>query len=99
MVHRIDTATSVADVNGPGRRGFIKGNSTTSTPSTRLSADWCNDLQENICRVVEAAGIELVKGDYGQLTAAIQALINNASHGTVIRPATSAGSIARLRSA
>lgn len=76
MAHRIDTATSGADVNGPGLRGFIKGSSTTSTPATRFSADWCNDLQENLCRAIEAAGIELVKGDYGQLTAAIIKMID-----------------------
>jgi microcystin-dependent protein len=39
-----------------------------------LTADWFNDLQENICRVIEAAGIELAKGDYTQLSSALVAL-------------------------
>ena len=91
MVHRIDTSTAGADVNGPGRKGFINGNATTATPPTRFSAAWCNDIQENLCRVIEAAGIVLVKGDYGQLTAAIQFLI--AAGGAAFHTATDTGAV------
>lgn len=46
----------------------------TPAPATILTPEWTNDVQENLARLIEAAGITLVKGDYGQLTAAIRAL-------------------------
>jgi microcystin-dependent protein len=42
--------------------------------ASQLTADWFNDVQENLCQLIEAAGIELVKGDYTQLYDALVAL-------------------------
>lgn len=75
-MHRIDHATAVANMHGQGKPGFTGGDPTNKIPATRLTPAWTNDLQENLCRVIEAAGIELVKGDYGQLTAAIIKMID-----------------------
>jgi len=74
-MHRIETSTAAANMHGPGKNGFSPGNPVTATPSTELSEDWFNDVQENICRTIEGAGIGLVKGEYTQLYDAIQALI------------------------
>lgn len=68
-MHRIDHATAA-----PGDL-FTEGNPATATPATTVTDDWLNDVQENICDVVETAGIALVKGDYTQLRQAIQAML------------------------
>jgi hypothetical protein len=68
-MHRIDTAG-----NDDGL--FVDGNPQAGQQGTILDAAWANGVQENLCRAVEAAGIELVKGDHDQLTAAIQAMIS-----------------------
>ena len=60
-MHRIDHATAA-----PGEL-FTEGNPATATPATIVTHDWLNDVQENICGVVEAAGTTLAKGDYSQL--------------------------------
>ena len=70
-MHRIDHATAA-----PGEL-FTEGNPATATPATIVTHDWLNDVQENICGVVEAAGTTLAKGDYSQLSSAIRALIAN----------------------
>lgn len=41
-------------------------------PATKVTAAWMNDIQENIAGVIEAAGIVLAKGSWGQLLAAIR---------------------------
>ncbi len=41
-----------------------------------MTPDWANDVQENLCEVIEAAGIALAKGDGSQLLKAIQFLAN-----------------------
>lgn len=74
-MHRIDHATAVANMHGAGKPGFGGGNPTTGTPATRFTPDWANDVQENIVRVIEAAGIALIKGNGDQLHQAIAALI------------------------
>lgn len=67
-MHRIDSYGATPEnqftegTPGPG----------VPVPPTEVSADFLNDIQENLCAVVEAAGIALVKGDYTQLLAAIQ---------------------------
>lgn len=75
MAHRIDTSTADLNKHGPGKAGFVKGDPSSGVPSTRLSDDWCDDIQENICRAVEAAGIVLEKGNHTQLTDAIVKMI------------------------
>lgn len=66
-MHRIDTPT--ADENNR----FIIGDPQTAVPATDLSADWFNDVQENLAQFIEAQGIVLAKGNWAQLTLAINA--------------------------
>lgn len=74
-MHRIDNATAVLNLHGTGKHGFGGGDPVNGIPATRFTPDWCNDLQENIARAIEAAGISLSKGNGNQLTEAIQTLI------------------------
>lgn len=67
-MHRIDT-------EGSDEGQFRDGNPQIGQGGTIMSFDWFNDVQENLCGVIEGAGIELEKGDYGQLQAAITAMI------------------------
>jgi len=66
-MHRIDAAGFAAG------NLFTDGNPSTGTPATVVDAAWLNDLQENVCQVIEATGIVLVKGTYGQLLTALRA--------------------------
>ncbi|CUW41151.1 protein of unknown function (Putative phage tail protein) [Magnetospirillum sp. XM-1] len=74
-MHRIDHSTAQVNKFGAGKPGFTGGNPTTATPATRFTPDWCDDVQENIVRVIEGADIALVKGNGDQLYVAIQTLI------------------------
>lgn len=68
-MHRVDT-------EGHDDGLFQDGTPQTGQGGTILSEDWFNDLQENICGVIEdGAGEELVKGDYTQLRLAIASMI------------------------
>ena len=66
-MHRID---------GPGavNNKFTEGDPAVPQMATVVTANWLNDMQENICRVLEAVGITPVKGDYEQLRLAIALL-------------------------
>lgn len=66
-MHRID---------GPGAVNslFTEGDPTVPQMATVVSAAWLNDVQENLTRTIEAAGIAPVKGDYDQLRQAINLL-------------------------
>lgn len=66
-MHRIDTPT--ADINNR----FIEGDPQTAVPATELSAEWFNDVQENLAQFIEAQGIALEKGNWTKLTQAINA--------------------------
>lgn len=74
-MHRIDHATAVATKPAPladGTPGFFdRGDPITGRIATYLTADFANDLQENMCNAIEAAGIALRKGDGTQLLLAI----------------------------
>lgn len=83
-MHRIDHATAA-----PGDL-FTEGNPATATPATTVTDDWLNDVQENICAVVEAAGIPLVKGNFTQLLEAIKRLITGGDFKDSVRAATTA---------
>lgn len=62
-------------ISGPDAiAGLFNDNPTVQSPTTRVSAAWLNDVQENIAQAIEGAGIVLTPGDGGQLLAAIQAL-------------------------
>lgn len=70
-MHRVDAPGNVANLH-------TDGNPATGQQATQVRAAWLNDTQENICTVIEDAGIALVKGDGDQLSAAIAQLIQNA---------------------
>ncbi|MEO6359896.1 MAG: hypothetical protein ABIO43_04885 [Sphingomicrobium sp.] len=67
-MHRIDTSGNV-------NNRFSEGNPQAGQMATRLSAEWFNDVQENLLEVLEQAGIAPVKGAENQLYLAIVALI------------------------
>lgn len=68
-MHRIDVPSATAD------HKFTEGSPSGGIPATVVSDDWLNDVQENICKVIEGASIALVKGNPDQLLLAIQAII------------------------
>lgn len=70
-MHRIDTATAQKDKFGAGKNGFTRGNPQTGTPATDLDDDYFDMLQEELCGVVEAAGLVLDKGKHNQLLDAL----------------------------
>jgi len=67
-MHRIDTPGSVDGA-------FSDGNPAVGQQATQLLASWFNDVQENLCTLVEEAGLVLTKGDAMQVTNAVLALI------------------------
>lgn len=86
-MHRIDHATAA-----PGNL-FTEGNPATATLATTVTDDWLNDVQGNICDVVETAGLALIKGDYTQLRQAIQAMLIASQKAVVINNATFEASV------
>lgn len=70
---RIDSAGATND------NKFTEGDPQNAIPATDVSAEWLNDVQENISKAIEAAGITLIKGDFDQLTQAIGAIAVNTS--------------------
>lgn len=77
-MHRIDHPTAVSEKPAPqpvGTPGFFDGgDALAGRDATWMTHDWANDMQENVCEVIEAAGIALSKGDGMQLLAAIRSL-------------------------
>lgn len=68
-MHRVDTEGNAAGL-------FQDGTPQIGQQGTILGEDWFNDLQENICNVIEVgAGGALAKGDYTQLRLAIASMI------------------------
>lgn len=47
--------------------GHVNFRFSEAPPSTEIDADWMNAVQEEICNLIEAMGISLVKGNYTQL--------------------------------
>lgn len=79
-MYRIDNSTASVAMPAIGAVGpnvdafFNDGDPTTATPSTILPADWLNSFQEELCNLVESAGVTLVKGELEQLRLAIDYL-------------------------
>ncbi|MCF7963963.1 MAG: hypothetical protein K9L79_00320 [Methylobacter tundripaludum] len=71
-MQRIDTATKFIDLFGAGKHGFRDGNKALGIAATQVNADLFNNVQEEICRVVEAAGITLDKTVFNQLLLALR---------------------------
>ncbi|EGG5655650.1 tail fiber protein [Salmonella enterica] len=74
-MHRIDTPTAQKDKFGQGKNGFTNGDPATGRRATDLNSDMWDAVQEEVCTVIEAAGIPLSKGEHTQLHAAIDRLI------------------------
>ncbi|EFO5406512.1 tail fiber protein [Salmonella enterica] len=74
-MHRIDTPTAQKDKFGQGKNGFTNGDPATGRRATDLNSDMWDAVQEEVCTVIEAAGIPLSKGEHTQLHAAINRLI------------------------
>lgn len=72
-MHRIDGPGATVD------NKFTEGDPAAATPATTVTDDWLNDLQENVCKVIEDAGIALSKGSDSQLKTAIANMIANSS--------------------
>ncbi len=67
-MHRIDS-------NGAENGKWQPGDPVAGKPATMLPADWFNDIQENVARAIEAAGLALQKGNPLQLRDAIVARV------------------------
>lgn len=74
-MYRIDGPDATPD------HRFTAGNPATGVPATMVTADWCNHVQEEICAVIENAGIALDKTKTNQLWLAIQQIVEDAAGG------------------
>lgn len=71
-MQRIDTATKAVDLFGAGKHGYKNGNRALGILPTDFNAVSLNNLQEEICRVIEAAGIALDGTVFDQLLTALR---------------------------
>lgn len=83
-MHRIDSPG--ATINNL----FTEGNPSLSILATEVSDDWLNDVQEEICNLIENVGLTLVKGQQDQLEAAIDAKIGLGGGQIKLDPLTNA---------
>lgn len=60
-------------INGAGHVGrkFVAEDAAIGRPPTEITEAWLNGVQEEICSVIEAAGLAPTSGDLGQLATAI----------------------------
>lgn len=81
-MYRIDNDTAISTLPTPEIVGvnpdyfFTKGNPLLGVPATVVDADWANAVQEEICNVIEGAGLTLDKTSQSQLLAAIKLIIS-----------------------
>lgn len=68
---RVDNGTETVD------ELYTDGNPGTGTPATVVDASCLNNIQEEICTVIEDEGISLDEGNYAQLKAAIKSMVEN----------------------
>jgi len=57
---------------GPGQPGFRSKDTITGIPGTVLTAKWANDVQEEICGIIESAGLPLDPALRDQLLRAVR---------------------------
>lgn len=60
---------------------FFGGNPAAGQKATIVTADWLNMVQEELCAVVEAAGLSLDRANAGQLLAALTKMVTEATSG------------------
>lgn len=80
-MHRIDSDGTVNALPTPDAVGgtvgyFQKGDPVAGQKATVVTADWANATQEEICNVIEGAGLVLDKTSNDQLYLAIQAIVS-----------------------
>lgn len=75
-MQRISTSSAVADLFGSGKAGFRNGDLTRGVLPTAFNAEWCNHVQEEICNVIEGAGVALNPDKRDQLLGALKKLID-----------------------
>ena len=78
-MQRISTSSAVADLFGSGKSGFRNGDLPRGVLPTSFNAEWCNPVQEEICNVIEGAGVALNPDKRDQLLTALQKLIDNST--------------------
>lgn len=84
-MHRIDTSTAQTDKFGKGKNGFTNGDPTTGRLATALNSDMWDAVQEEICAVIEGAGVTLDKAKHDQMYQAIVSLITKAVPDALLR--------------
>ena len=80
-MQRISTSSAVADLFGSGKSGFRNGDLPRGVLPTAFNAEWCNHVQEEICNVIEGAGVVLNPDKRDQLLAALKKLIDEQAGG------------------
>lgn len=76
-MRRIQTANREIDKFGPGKDGFRSAVPGVSEP-TYLSADFFNQLQESIVRLIESAGL-IPSNDLDQFTQSVRLIVDGSS--------------------
>lgn len=79
---RIDGLDRALDLFGPGMDGFREQVPGVSL-ATQLNAKWFNHVQESLVRTIEACGLTLSEGDFGQFVTALSMLDANARDAAV----------------
>lgn len=91
-MRRINTTNKDTDAFGAGKHGWKNGTPGTADRPTEGQAEWFNAVQEEIARVLEAAGVSLDPNDNGQLS---ELLTGELSAGVARFKQIGAGAVAR----
>jgi len=87
-MHRIDHATAAGTPpapEAPGTPGYFQpGNPVSGTLATVVTADFMNDMQENVVEVIDRAGLAPTKGRKEDLADAIEGMISAALTGAAV---------------
>lgn len=94
-MQRVTHSTKATDLFGIGKHGYTAGEPGV-TPATVLEAARVNELQEEICSVIEAAGATVDGGSNHQMRDAINTLIGNQAGATSVLSETQAAQSLRL---
>lgn len=76
-MQRIDTPTAQKNKFGTGKNGFTDGDPLNGISGTALDSVFFDSVQEEICSVIESAGITLDVSQNNQLLTAITQIIGN----------------------
>ncbi len=72
-MHRIDSATARANVNGQGKDGFHDNGDLPNQDATYFTPAWANAVQEELSNVIEEWGVSLDKANNAQLLSVLVA--------------------------